>query len=123
MHALRTSRTLTRLVVAWFFLSLGVATASTIASPRTMQAVCADGGVVMLLVDQDGRAVEGDRHALDCPLCLPATLPAHFQAGQVVETRPLAHVLLPARQAPMADRAGAALPARGPPIPALTTAR
>jgi len=115
MHALRTSSTLARLVLAWFMLTLGVAAASPLVAPVTMHEVCTGSSVTLVLLDQDGHAVDTDRHALDCPLCLPAALPVGFHIPRADQVQPLAYALLPRQQAHIAGVSGAPLPPRGPP--------
>lgn len=50
MQSLRRARLLARLVLAWFLLSLGVAVASPIVLPQSMQLVCSASGSVKLVV-------------------------------------------------------------------------
>lgn len=76
MHRLRQARLLARLVLAWLLLSLGVAVASPLVQPQTMQVLCspASGGFKLITLDGDGAPVS-DTHHLDCPLCLPLSAP------------------------------------------------
>jgi len=53
MHCLRSARTVARLVLAWFVLSLGVAVASPMVNPKAMQLICSASGSVKLLVPRD----------------------------------------------------------------------
>jgi hypothetical protein len=116
MHALRTSSTLIRLVLAWFALTLGVAMASAIIAPKTMEMICSDGGTMkVIVVDKNGDIVEAGQHTLDCAMCLPASLPAAAVASQVAQPQPLAHALTPIEEARIAALVGAPLPPRGPP--------
>ncbi|MBN9426162.1 MAG: DUF2946 domain-containing protein [Burkholderiales bacterium] len=114
MHRLRTSSRLIHLVLAWFALTLGAAVLSPVVHPKSMQPVCSDGGVKLIAVDHEGRAGNAG-HTLDCPLCLPwhASSPplgaATQAAAQIAQALPLRPATLPA------VRAGAPLPARGPP--------
>lgn len=118
MHTLRASSSLIRLVLAWFALTLGVAMASPLVQPQVMELVCADGGLKLVVLGDDGQASAAGPHTLECPACLPASLSpppalgqtARPQAAEGVQPRhpPAAHVTL----------AGAALPARGPPAQA-----
>ena len=116
MHALRTSSVLTRLVLAWFMLMLGVAVASPIVQPKPSEIVCTAGGAmkVVFLAD-DNQAASDVQHTLDCSLCLGPTLPIPPQS--VVRKSALApsHLLKPEVAAPPAALAGAPLPPRGPP--------
>ena len=116
MHALRTSATLIRLVLAWFALTLGVAVASPIVSPKTMEMVCADGGTMkLIMVDEDGGVAPSGQHTLDCAMCLPASLPLVADIRQTSQSQPLAHALSPIEEARIAALVGAPLPPRGPP--------
>ena len=69
MHALRSARTLARLVLVWFALSLGVAVASPLVNPQAMELICSGSGVIKVLVKTDDGVKEQSRHMLDCPLC------------------------------------------------------
>lgn len=116
MLALRTSSTLTRLVLAWFVLTLGVAVASPIVAPKTMELVCSEGGAMKLIVlDQDENVVETNQHTLDCALCLPVSPPPVPMIRQVSQPQPLARALAPIEEARIAALVGAPLPPRGPP--------
>lgn len=116
MHALRTSSTLARLVLAWFVLTLGVAVASPLVHPQTMELVCVgDGGMKVVIVDADGGAVEIRQHTLDCPMCLATTLPAPPAFARVGQSLPLGHALTPVAAAHIAALLGPPLPPRGPP--------
>lgn len=44
MHRLRQARFLARLVLAWFALPLGVALASPLVQPQSLEMVCSGGG-------------------------------------------------------------------------------
>ncbi len=115
MQALRHARFLARLVLAWFVLSLGVAIASPLVQPQSLELICATGGAMKLIVkNTDGTAQERG-HTLDCPLCAQAAaLP--LPASVVPQTfSPLAHALQPITSAHIAGRTAAPLPPRGPP--------
>ncbi len=117
MHALRTSLLLTRLVLAWFVLALGVAVASPIVQPRVMAVVCTDSGSMQVVVlDEDGQAVSGALHALDCPLCLAITTPPVHASWRVEQPQPLGLALHPVVSARIAALVGGPLPPRGPPV-------
>lgn len=119
MHTLRTSSLWVRLVLAWFLATLGVATASPVVHAHAYQMVCADGagaGVMKLvLVDDEGQAVDAGHHTLDCPMCLPAMLPPAPLVLSFERPEPLAHALQPRVAAHLAATVGAPLPPRGPP--------
>ncbi|MDY0105422.1 DUF2946 domain-containing protein [Achromobacter sp.] len=116
MHALRTSSTLIRLVLAWFALTLGVAMASPIVAPKTMEMICSDGGAMrVIVVDKNGDVVEAGQYTLDCAMCLPASLPASIVTQSMSQPEPLAHALASIEAARIAALVGAPLPPRGPP--------
>ena len=77
MDTLRATKTLARLVLAWFVLTLGVAMASPVVATKTFEMVCSDGGPMKFIaVDQNGDVTAVSQHTLDCAMCLPASLPA-----------------------------------------------
>ncbi len=116
MHALRTSSRLTRLILAWFLLTLGAAIASPIVHPQAMEVVCTTGSnVKLVVVGGDGDAVELGHHTLDCVMCLGAGAPPPQPQAPMGHGEPLAHALTPAVAATLAALVGAPLPARGPP--------
>jgi hypothetical protein len=118
MQALRQARFLARLVLAWFALSLGVAIASPLVNPQSMELVCASGGAMKLIVKNADGGEPGEQargHTLDCPLCASvALLPpvisvASDQPSAQVQTQPADP------DAIIVARAAAPLPPRGPP--------
>ncbi|WP_311224285.1 MULTISPECIES: hypothetical protein [unclassified Acidovorax] len=116
MQALRTSSLLARLVLAWFMLTVGTAIASPIVHPQAMQLVCATGSTVKLVVvGEDGNAVEMGHQTLDCAMCLGAGAPPPQESIHAAYSEPLAHALKPVVAANIAALVGAPLPARGPP--------
>lgn len=116
MHTLRTSLSLARLVMAWFMLTFGVAVAAPIISPHTLVMLCSHAGQQAVIVDADGDLVTEAAATIDCPLCLPATAPPpafSLSLPAPACTHPVAQRVVSAH-VPLA--AGAALPARGPPL-------
>ena len=87
LHTLRRARQLTRFVLVWFALALGVAMASPLVSPK----------------------------AMDCPFCLSVAFPPAPLALQVVKPSPLSHALQPIAAAHIALATAPPLPSRGPP--------
>ncbi|MOA04796.1 hypothetical protein D3C78_1243670 [compost metagenome] len=118
MQALRNSIPLARLVMAWFFLTLGIAVASPIVNPQSMEMICSAGGnMKMIVVDDNGPQGTADaHHALDCPLCLGATAPPPSTAQHAPQAQPLGLALHPVISARIATFRGASLPPRGPPV-------
>ena len=117
MEALRRAPYLARLVLAWFALALGVAAASPLVTPQTIELVCGAGGQIKAVVHTDDGAVELGSAHLDCALCLVASAPppAPFVAPQPPQVPALAWATVDLRPLPLA----AALPwqARAPPLP------
>ncbi|MCZ8253323.1 MAG: hypothetical protein O9318_12700 [Hylemonella sp.] len=115
MQALRHARFLARLVLAWFVLSLGVAIATPLVQPQSLELICATGGAMKLIVKSaDGTAQERG-HTLDCPLCATVAAPPPVLTTVVVAPSSLAHALQPVAAAHIAARTAAPLPPRGPP--------
>jgi hypothetical protein len=74
MQTLRHARFLARLVLAWWAFSLGVACASPLVNPQSIELVCASGGAMKLIIKTaDGN--EASSHTLDCPLCVALSAP------------------------------------------------
>jgi hypothetical protein len=118
MQALRNASFLARLVLAWFALSLGVALASPLMKPASVELVCSAGGAIQLVAIGDTGTQPAPNHTLDCPLCLVAGAPGPFDVHAArFESRPVL-VLSFDRCAPLAAAAAAPLPARGPPLSA-----
>ena len=116
MQTLRHFTFLSRLVLAWFVLSLGVAVASPLVNPQDTLLVCTGAGAMQVLVKaDDGSTREAAPSAMDCPLCVPASAPPPVVRVQVAPSSPLAFALQSIPSAHIAARTAAPLPARGPP--------
>ncbi|MFY9479231.1 MAG: hypothetical protein WAQ08_16430 [Aquabacterium sp.] len=116
MQTLRPSPLLSRLIVAWFALALGVFSALPLSFPKSIDVVCtAGGGVKVIVANFDGKGGLS-HHAVDCPLCLGAAMPLP-EVPAVVGTRhqPLSYALKPTIAAHIASLVGAPFPPRGPP--------
>ena len=87
MQTLRRSYQITRFVLAWFALSLGVAIASPVANPQGMALVCTSANGMQLVVLGDAEPEGAASHKLDCPLC--ATLTALPPSFNTTLTQPL----------------------------------
>lgn len=117
MQALRNSLSLTRLVLAWFMLTLAIAVASPIVHPKVIEVVCtSSGSMQVIMLDDDGQATPGLHHSLDCPLCLTITAPPAYSSQHLEQPQPLGLALHPVVSARIAALVGAALPPRGPPV-------
>ncbi len=115
MHALRTARTLARFLLAWFVLSIGVAVASPMVKPQSMELICSGSGAMKVLVKTDDGVKEMSTHTLDCPLCATVGTPPAVVQADAQAVSPLSHVLRPIAAAHIAWLTAAPLPARGPP--------
>lgn len=115
MHRLRSARTLVRLVLTWFVLSIGVAVASPMVKPQALELVCTGTGAMKVLVKTDDGVKEVASHTLDCPLCAHVGTPPPALRTTAEPHQPLAHALQPVAAAHIAWLTAAPLPARGPP--------
>ena len=110
-------RQLSRLVLVWYVLFVGVSVLAATLQPKTMEVVCSAMGVIKVVVQGEG---EGplESSGMDCPLCAhatPALSPptvaalAHVPDARAFIVQRLPEALLLARTAPP-------LPSRGPPV-------
>jgi hypothetical protein len=117
MRTLRHFTFLSRLVLAWFVLSLGIAVASPIVKPQDILLVCTGSGAMKMLVKAaDGTASEATGNTMDCPLCAPMVAPPPVDQWAAEPAQPLAYALQAIPSAHIAARTAAPLPARGPPV-------
>jgi hypothetical protein len=115
MNALRSSKLIASLVLAWFALFLASAVASPVIKPGGVQMVCSAGGG-MKLIDVDGNGGEVKASAsMDCPLCAPVVVPLQSGSTTFDHASPLAHSLHPVAAAIIAAQTAPPLPSRGPP--------
>ena len=115
LQTLRRLGWLARLALAWFVLSLGVAVASPLVNPQSIELICSGSGAIKVLIKTDDGAKEMSSHTLDCPLCAHVGAPPPVSHVDVSVVHPLAHALHPVAAAHIAARTAAPLPARGPP--------
>ena len=77
MQTLRHARQLTRFVLVWFALALGVAMASPLVSPKSIDVVCSSGGVMKMVASDDGDTSPNPAApAVDCPFVPVRGFPA-----------------------------------------------
>jgi hypothetical protein len=98
MQTLRHARQLTRFVLVWFALALGVAMAAP------------------LVASEEGDEAQSTSASMDCPLCMSLAFPSAPLALQVVKPSPLSHALQPIAAAHIASATAPPLPSRGPPV-------
>ncbi len=115
MQALRNAAFLARLVLAWFALSLGVAIASPVVKPQSIELICSGAGVVKLLSQGDDGGKPAGPHTLDCPMCAPTAAPGPAAPQPVLASGAPALALTPIQAARIASLTSPPLPARGPP--------
>ena len=107
---------LIRWALLWFALSLGVAMASPLVHPQTVELVCSNAGSLKAIVHTDDGSQELGAGHMDCPLCvLTGAPPATTPTVELPAFAPLARVARPVPSAHIAAAATSPLPARGPP--------
>lgn len=112
LPALRNARQLTRLVLMWLVLFIGVAVASPLVNPEGVQLVCTSKGNVKLI--QTNAHGEETQNGLHCPICLPmAAVPV--VSGQMPLPVGLTHALSFATQARKTPTLSLPWQARAPP--------
>ena len=119
LQSLRNAHRLTRFVLVWFALFVGVAVASPLVKPQAVHLVCsAIGGVKLVQLDAAGANVDAAvaHTALDCPACLPLIAPPVADKLAPLPTGNLSHVLQPLPAARLASLLGQPWQARAPPI-------
>jgi hypothetical protein len=116
LQTLRSAHRVTRFMLVWFALSLGVAIASPLVNPQSTELICSGSGVMKMLVkNADGSSTEVVARMLDCPMCATLAAPPPIQNNFAPPVQPLGHALQPIPAAHIAAITGAPPPARGPP--------
>lgn len=125
LYRLRRLTALTRFVLVWFVLSIGVAIASPIVKPQDILLVCSASGAMKVVVKNASSSDTNDANddassvlssTMDCPLCMSITAPPPPATQPAIEpVSPLAYALRSIPSAHIAARTAAPLPARGPP--------
>jgi len=111
----RPSTGLIRWVLLWFALSLGVAVASPVVHPQTVELVCSNTGSVKAIVHTDDGAQELGAGHMDCPLCVLTGAPPTTPTVELPVLLPPACTVRPMPSVHIAAATAAPLPARGPP--------
>lgn len=113
---LRNAHRLTRTVLVWFALFIGVAVASPLVNPEGVQLVCTtSGGVKLLQLDADGEEAHATDHSLHCPLCMPVAAPPAVSVSAPVHVG-LSFALVLSEQVRLASLIGLPWQARAPPL-------
>jgi hypothetical protein len=116
MQTLRHFTFISRLVLAWFVLSLGVAVASPIVKPQDILLVCTGSGAMKMLVKAaDGSASEVVGNSMDCPLCAVFGAPPPQVTVHVLSPMGLTSVADLDADAQHPRRSAVSPPPRGPP--------
>jgi hypothetical protein len=114
MQMLRHSLHITRLVLVWFALSVGVAIASPVLNPKGVDMVCTGTGMMKLVVQGDDDSTTSVK-TMDCPLCAGIGAPPPEFNTSLTQPSPLSFALLPIEAARIASATAPPLPSRGPP--------
>ena len=104
-------------VVAWFVLALGVAVASPVVQPRSMEIVCSSTSATKILLHTSSGTLELGAHGSECPLCLTSGAPPGPPHSPSPVLTPLAHAKALSFSPPVVVATAAPPPARGPPSP------
>jgi hypothetical protein len=116
MQTLRNAQLITRLVLVWFALFIGVAVASPLVKPEATQLVCtAMGSMKLVQADADDNGAAALHTALDCPACLPLVAPPVAALPTLLPPGGLSHVLQARPAALLASLLGQPWQARAPP--------
>ena len=76
MQTLRSAYLIARFVLVWFALSIGVAIASPMVNPQSLQLICSGSGSMKVVsTDAAGKSTTSISHTLDCPLCASISAP------------------------------------------------
>ncbi|MBP6220678.1 DUF2946 family protein [Limnohabitans sp.] len=116
LQSLRNAHHLTRFMLVWFALFIGVAAASPLVNPEGVQLVCTTAGSVKLVqAAADGQDGTDNTHGMHCPLCLPVAAPP-VAATPVAVHAGLSFALQSTEQARLAALIGLPWQARAPPV-------
>lgn len=121
MHTLRSLSRLRRWVVAWFFLGLGVAMASPLVQPHTLELICSGGGSASLVVHDSGGKAAPDTLGMDCALCLVGAAPPQSSPRKPPALQASTHSPAAPPRVRAVEPSAAPPPARAPPFPVCTT--
>lgn len=113
LHRLRRTRWLAALLLAWFMLFVGAASAAPLMKAGPTAALCSASGIIKGMGGLEGEAKA--QHSIDCVLCcFTADAPA-VPVTWAPPALPLGHMLQSITAAHIAAITAAPLPPRGPP--------
>ena len=116
MQTLRTAKSLARLVLVWFALTVGAAIASPLIKPQSFEMICSGSGVIKLLPKTDDGKTPMSGLTLDCPLCIAVGAPPPVVGCTAEPHQALSYALKASPAAHIAARTAVPPPARGPPV-------
>ena len=112
LQTLRSAHRITRFMLVWFALSLGVAIASPLVNPQSTELICTGSGVMKVLVkNADGSSTEVVTRMMDCPMCATLAAPPPVQKSLARPVQPLGHAVQPIPAAHISAITGAPPPA------------
>jgi hypothetical protein len=114
MEALRRAHRLTRLVLAWFALSVGIAIAAPVVQPQSLEMVCSGTGGMKMMVDDQGALPDPGGHMKDCRLCVMTGAPV--TPVVFIPDAPPAQAPAPVLPVPVVAQAAVHFSARAPPL-------
>jgi hypothetical protein len=119
MQTLRNAHLIARFVLVWFALSIGVAIASPLVKPQSVQLVCSASGAIKIIADGGDDETGALSNMLDCPLCAAVSAPPPQATVEVLAPMGLGYALnVQAGVPPQPRRSAAPFPPRGPPASA-----
>ena len=118
MQSLRHCRSLTRLVLVWFALFIGIAIAAPVVQGDGVQMVCAGNGIMKLVDAGDNSTPVKMNTGMHCPMCISgAALTSHF-TFELAPSKPAVAALAPEVTVRITRASAPPLPSRGPPLQA-----
>jgi hypothetical protein len=117
MQRLRHAHLITRMVLVWLVLTLGIAVAAPLVQPEAVQLVCSGSGAMKLVPQGDGdNGGALATRVLDCPLCIAIDTPPPIATPPVLRvSSAVAFVGRPPAE-PAASFSASPAPGRGPPL-------
>jgi hypothetical protein len=116
MQTLRNAHLIARFVLVWFALSIGVAIASPMVNPQSMQLVCSGtGSMKVISVDAAGKSSPTVHHTLDCPLCASISAPPPLEIVGFSAVAPRTYLIPEQVTGSFTPVLATPPPARGPP--------
>jgi hypothetical protein len=115
LHHLRRTRWLAALLLAWFMLFVGAASAAPLMKAGPTSALCSASGFVKGIGGVGGDAQAKAQHSIDCVLCCFTADAPTSPVAWAPPAQPLGHVLQSIPSARIAAITAAPMPPRGPP--------